>query len=69
MPIFGVKGVNPYMVRAVVSALDLWGIKDVLIRTDQENSLLALAAEVRERRSSTTLILHAPRESHATMGS
>ena len=64
----GPKGVNPYMVQAVLNILDCWGIQEVTFRTDQEPSVQALAGEVRPKRTHRTLIEVAPRTSHASVG-
>ncbi len=32
----GVKGVTPYMLKFVTGTLDVWGLKDIILKTDQE---------------------------------
>ena len=67
--ILGHKGVSGYMVAAVSSALEVWGLDKIVLKTDQEPSIIALGSEIAEfRRPRGTICRTVPRESHASLG-
>ncbi len=66
--VVGPKGVNPYMVQAVINILDCWGLQEITPRTDQEPSVQALATEVKAKRTSRALLEVVPKTSHASVG-
>jgi len=54
------KGVNEYVVSRVISALKSLGYKKVIIRSDQEVSLIALIERVKEDWSGEVIIENSP---------
>ena len=64
----GVKGVTPYMLKFVTGTLDVWGLKDIILKTDQEQAIMALSRAVKDERKDKTQCINAPRYSHASMG-
>ena len=62
------KGANEFSVESVLHYLDLWGITDVVLKTDQEASIQALTAEVQKRREHPTTIELSPKGSHQSNG-
>ena len=64
----GVKGVTPYMLRFACGTIETWGLKDIIIRTDQEQAIMALVRSVRDRRKEKTQMANALRHSHASTG-
>ena len=67
--ILGHKGVSGYMIAAVCGALEVWGVDQIVLKTDQEPSIIALGAEIAEyRRPRGTICRTVPRESHASLG-
>ena len=42
--ILGHKGVSGYMVAAVSSALEVWGLDKIVLKTDREPSIIALGS-------------------------
>ncbi len=63
-----VKGYTPFIIRCVVGVMDMWGIGDAVIRTDQEQAIMALVRAVKDERRQRTVLTNAPRYTHAAMG-
>ena len=64
----GPKGLNTYVIKAAAAQLESWGIGHVVLRTDKEPAVLAVAAEIRDKRSAPTIVEAAPKESHQSVG-
>lgn len=62
------KGPTEHVVLIVLATLDEFGYVVVILRGDQEPSIIALLREVKKRRTERTLIEHAPRYSHVSQG-
>jgi hypothetical protein len=64
----GVKGVTPYMLRFAAGTMEVWGLKDIILKTDQEQAIMALSRSLKDERKDKTQLTNAPRYSHASMG-
>ena len=64
----GPKGLDVYMIRAAVSQIENWGLGRLVLRTDKEPAILALATEIREKRSAPTIVESAPKGAHQAVG-
>ena len=62
------KGVNPYAVHLVVEALKFLGRQRVILFTDSEPSIKALAEAVSKEFKGEVQLMASPRESHASNG-
>ena len=62
------KGVNPYAVHLVVEALKFLGRQRVILLTDSEPSIKALAEAVSKEFKGEVQLMASPRESHASNG-
>ena len=62
------KGVEQFAVECVLAFLDLWGVTEVLLKSDGEAAIQALVAEVKRRRSHPTLVEVPPKYSHQSNG-
>ena len=62
------KGASEFAVDSVLHYLDLWGLTAVVLKTDQENSVLAVVAEVKKRRTQPTSVEMSPKGSHQSNG-
>ncbi len=62
------KGVNEYALHLVTEALKFCGRQKVILMTDGEHSIKALAQAAGQRWNKETQIITAPRESHASNG-
>ena len=62
------KGVNPYSLHLVAEALKFLGRKKVILFTDAEHSIKALAEAVAKEYKGDVQLMTAPRESHASNG-
>ena len=60
------KGVNPYSLHLVAEALKFLGRKKVILFTDAEHSIKALAEAVAKEYKGDVQLMTAPRESHAS---
>jgi hypothetical protein len=66
--VVGPEGLSTYMIKAAVMQLETWGLGHIVLRTDKEPAILALASEVRSNRSAPTVIEPAPKEAHQAVG-
>ena len=67
----GPKGMHPFMMLAADAAIDLWGIAECIIKSDQEPAIMALIerlAEERKIKGYNCQVIAAPKRSHASMG-
>ena len=62
------KGASEFAVDSVLHHLDLWAVTEVVLKTDQENSILAVVAEVKKRRAHPTSVEMSPKGSHQSKG-
>jgi hypothetical protein len=63
-----VKGATPFLTRYVVGVLEMWGVGDAVIRTDQEQAIMAQMRAMQDERKQRTVLTNAPRYAHAAMG-
>ncbi len=64
----GAKGVMPYMLKFVTGTLGVWGFKDIVLKSDQEQAIVALGRAVKDGRRDKTQLINVPWCSHASMG-
>jgi len=57
------KGAEDYAVSWAVKVLQVWQVEEVIIRTDQEPSIQAVAGQIRDRRAQSTTLQSVPRRS------
>ena len=62
------KGPIEYAIKSIVDNVADWGVKDVVLRTDGEPAITALAVAVRHARQFPTLLEQKPRYSPQSMG-
>jgi hypothetical protein len=62
------KGADEYTVSSFLHYLDLWGVSEVVLKSDQEPSIAAVLAEVKRRRQQPTAVEHSPVGSHQSNG-
>ncbi len=60
------KRTEDYAVMLVATVIESWG--RIILRIDQEPAIRALASAVKAKRSHETIIEHAPRRSHSSVG-
>ena len=62
------KGVTEYAVDGILHYLDLWGLVEVVLKSDTEASIVALLEAVRLRRKQPTMLEHSPKGDHQSNG-
>lgn len=62
------KGLNPYAINLVTEAFKFLGRQKVVLFTDSEHSIKALAEAVSKEYKGEVQLMNAPRESHASNG-
>ena len=62
------KGGDAFAIRWVMRRLQQWGLHEVRLRTDAENSIIALAKSVQQEHKHTILLEQAAVQSHQSMG-
>jgi hypothetical protein len=64
------KQAEQYVIKRVVRQLENWQLQDIILRTDQEPSIKAIALKVREQRAeyAKTVLQESLRRSHQSLG-
>ena len=62
------KGPEPYAIDCVLAYLDTWGLREVLLKADNEPAIQALVDAVRVRRGERTMVEKSPKYSHQSNG-
>ena len=62
------KGPEPYAIDCVLAYLDTWGLREVLLKADNEPAIQALVDAVRVRRGERTMVENSPKFSHQSHG-
>eukprot|EP00971_Amphidinium_carterae_P079080 1564619-Amphidinium_carterae.1 len=62
------KGATAHVVNTVCAALQNWGRKAIIMRSDGEPAIKALTKAIQTKREHTTVLEHSPRYSSASMG-
>ena len=60
------KGPTEYTVEAVLHYIQFWGIKDCVMKGDQEPSIEAIVFEVQKRRGDRTMPEFSPKGDHSS---
>jgi hypothetical protein len=58
------KGPTEYAIEGVLHYLSVWGISTVVLKCDQEPSVVAIVNEVKKRRDDRTMVEHPPKADH-----
>ena len=59
---------EPYAIDCVLAYLDTWGLREVLLKADNEAAIQALVDAVRVRRGERTMVEKSPKYSHQSNG-
>ena len=62
------KGPEPHAIDCVLAYLDSWGLREVLLKADNEPAIQALVDAVRVRRGERTMVEKSPKYSHQSNG-
>ena len=62
------KGPEPYAIDCVLAYLDIWGLREVLLKADNEPAIQAFVDAVRVRRSERTMVEKSPKYPHQSNG-
>ena len=62
------KGPEPYAIDCVLAYLDTWGLREVLLKADNEQTIQALVDAIRVRRGERTMVEKSPKYFHQSNG-
>ena len=62
------KGPEPCAIDGVLAYLDTWGLREVLLKADNESAVQAIVDAVRVKRAERTMVEKIPKYSHQSNG-